>query len=40
MDDGAARVILMIKPDGTIDDTWYYTIGHYLPGTWSGPQTF
>jgi len=35
-EDSPARVILMIKPDGTIGDTWYYTIGHYLPGTWSG----
>ena len=39
-DDGPARVILKVNSDGSVDNTWFYTVGHYQPGTWSGPQTF
>jgi len=37
---GPARVIVKVLADGSVDGTWYYTIGHYAPGTWSGPKAF
>ena len=39
-DDGPARVILKINNNGRVDNEWFYTIGHYKPGTWSAPQRF
>ena len=40
-DDGPARVILKVNnADGRVDNEWFYTIGHYEPGTWSNPQRF